>query len=58
MTTRYEPPMMTYEQWMEKLSDGGKWPVKSSPTTAESYRQYVARFEADNPTKGKENRRE
>lgn len=31
--------MMTYEQWLEKLSDGGKSPVKSSPTSAEAYRQ-------------------
>lgn len=50
MTARYEPPMMTYEQWMEGLSDGGKYPVKSSPAIAEAYRLYVARFEADNPT--------
>lgn len=38
--------MMSYEQWLEKLSDGGKYPVKSSPASAESYRQYVARCEA------------
>lgn len=31
MSTRYESPMMTYGQWMEKLSDGGRWPVKSPP---------------------------
>lgn len=48
MSTRYELPMMTYEQWLEKLSDGGKWPVKSTPAIAESYRLYVARFKADN----------
>lgn len=41
--------MMTYEQWLEGLSEGGKYPVKSSPVIAESYRQYVARVTADAP---------
>lgn len=43
MSTTYQPPMMTYDEWLKKAG------IPSSPTVAEAYRRYVARFEADNP---------
>jgi hypothetical protein len=39
----YEPPMMTYDEWLWNLG------APSSPVAAEAYRLYVGRFKEDNP---------
>jgi len=44
--TRHKPPMMTYEQWLKNLDPAGIG-LPSSPTFAEAYRLYVARFDVD-----------